>query len=463
MKNLQTIPTGTAKQHSNSGLDRRGFLQAGMLGMTGLSLPELLRLQAQAAESGKVVERTKSVIILWMRGGPSQHDMWDPKPDAPVEIRGEFNSIATSVPGIRITELLPMTARIMDKWAIVRSLAHRIKDGNVGHGDGDQICFTGYPAGRDGQVNVMPSCGSYVLQQKQHLNPTMPAYVMIPKMIPGTEPAWLGAACKPFETMIDPADPTTPFVIPNLGLSGGVTPEQLTDRRHLLKGFDNSRRHDDALSLDKFQTTAMDILTSQSTQAAFDLDKETQGTRERYGMMEAFDPKDPMRCGAPNWAQRMLLARRLVEAGVRLVTVNLGWWDFHKLGFDSQRRGFLPRWDRAYSALIEDLDQRGLLDSTLVVAWGEIGRTPVVNKEAGRDHWPYVMCGAFAGGGVRGGSVVGASDAKGARPKDLPKLPHDVLATIYRHLDVDLTQQTIDHQGRPHMILPYGNPIDELF
>lgn len=462
MTDAKNTPTSCPELRRYSRIDRRGFLQAGMLGITGLSLPGLLRLQAQAAQGSTAVDRTKSVIILWMRGGPSQHDMWDPKPDAPAEIRGEFKPIATKVPGIQITELLPLTARLMDRWSIVRSLAHRPQDGNVGHGDGDQICFTGYPAGRDGQVNVMPSCGSYVLRQKQHLNPTMPAYVMIPKMVPGTEPAWLGPACKPFETMIDPANPA-PFLIPSLGLCAGVTPGQLTDRRQLMKGFEAAPRHEGAAALDKFQTQAMDILTSKATQAAFDLDRETPATRERYGMMPAFDPQDPMRCGAPNWAQRMLLARRLVEAGVRLVTVNLGWWDFHKQGFDSQRRGFLPRWDRAYSALLEDLDQRGLLASTLVVAWGEIGRTPVVNKEAGRDHWPYVMCGAFAGGGVRGGQVVGSSDAKGARPRDLPKLPHDVLATIYRHLDVDLTQQALDHQGRPHTILPQGKPIDELF
>jgi hypothetical protein len=443
--------------------NRRGFLRAGVLGTLGLSLPQLLSSQARAAQDGKSVDRTKSVIILWMRGGPSQHDMWDPKPDAPAEVRGEFGSIATNVTGIRVTELLPQTARIMDKWSIVRSLAHRVQDGNVGHGDGDQICFTGYPSGKDGQVNVMPSCGSYVAKQKQKLNPTMPAYVMIPKMVPGTEPAWLGPSCKPFETLADPADATAPFVIPSLGLNPDVTTEQLSDRRKLLTGFNDPPRHEGAATLDKFQTQALDILTSKATQDAFDLDKESRTTRERYGFMPAFDPQDPMRCGAPNWAQRMLLARRLVEAGVRLVTVNLGWWDFHKLGFDSQRRGFLPRWDKAYSALIEDLDQRGLLDSTLVVAWGEMGRTPVVNKEAGRDHWPYVMCAAFAGGGVKGGRVVGTSDAKGARPKDLPKLPHDVLATIYRHLDVDLTQQSSDYQGRPHAILPQGSPIDELF
>jgi hypothetical protein len=452
-------PTGCPEYPRALPPSRRRFLHAGML---GLSLPHLLRAQARAAEAGRPVDRAKSVIILWMRGGPSQHDMWDPKPDAPAEVRGEFDSIATTVPGIRVTELLPMTARLMDKWAIVRSLAHRPQDGNVGHGDGDQICFTGYPPGRDGQVNVMPSCGSHVLRQTQHLSPTMPAYVVIPKMVPGTGPAWLGPACKPFETLVDPADPG-PFAIPSLGLCEGVTPGQLEDRRQLLHGFDAPVRSEGASAVDKFHAQALDLLTSRATRDAFDLDRETPATRDRYGRMPAFDPEDPMRCGAPNWAQRMLLARRLVEAGVRLVTVHLGWWDFHKLGFDSQRRGFLPRWDRAYSALLEDLDRRGLLASTLVVAWGEMGRTPVVNKEAGRDHWPYLMSAAFAGGGVRGGQVVGTSDAKGARPKDLPKLPHDVLATIYRHLDVDPTQSAVDYQGRPHPVLPQGTPIDELF
>lgn len=446
----------------NARLDRRGLLKAGLAGVAGLSLPQLLRHQAQAAQAGRSVDRTKSVIILWMRGGPSQHDMWDPKPDAPAEIRGEFQPIATKVPGIQITELLPQTAALMNKWSIVRSLAHRPQDGNVGHGDGDQICFTGYPPGRDGQVNVMPSCGSYVIRQKQHLNPTLPAYVMIPKMVPGTDAAWLGSTCKPFETMADPAD-AGPFVIPSLGLSGTVTPAQFKDRGRLLQSFNQGPSHEAAAALDKFQGQALDILTSTATQTAFDFDKEPQALRERYGLMPSFDPQDPMRCGCQNWAQRMLLARRLVEAGVPLVTVKLEWWDFHKQGFDSQRRGFLPRWDRAYSALIEDLDQRGLLDTTLVVAWGEIGRTPVVNKEAGRDHWPYVMCAAFAGGGVQGGRVVGSSDAKGARPKDLPKQPHDVLATIYRHLDIDVNEQALDYQGRPHVVLPQGKPIDELF
>ena len=165
----------------------------------------------------------------------------------------------------------------------------------------------------------------------------------------------------------------------------------------------------------------------------------------------------------PAWSQRLLLARRLVEAGVRLVTVDLRWWDTHVQGFDTMRNGFLPRWDRAYSALIEDLDQRGLLATTMVIAWGEFGRTPKVNTNAGRDHWPNVFSAAVAGGGIRGGRVVGASDAHGAEPADNPKTPEDVLATVYRHLGVDTQVQYTDHTGRPHPILPSGSPIDELF
>src|SRR5204863_320375 len=177
--------------------DRRSFLK---LGVAGLTLPALLQFQARAAEAGKPVKREASVIILWMRGGPSQHDQWDPKPDAPVEIRGEFKHIATKVPGILLSELQPMSAKMMDKFAIVRSLAHRQEDGNVGHSDGDQICFTGYKSGPNPDVNVMPSCGSYVAKQLQHLNTSLPAYVMIPRMNPGTGSAWLGQPFQPFET-----------------------------------------------------------------------------------------------------------------------------------------------------------------------------------------------------------------------------------------------------------------------
>lgn len=452
---------GCSGLHATIRNDRRAFLKLGMLGASGLSLPGLLQLEARAAKEGKQVKREHSVIILWMRGGPSQHDQWDPKPDAPVEIRGEFKAIDTKVPGVKLSELQPLSAKMMDKFAIVRSLAHRQEDGNVGHSDADQICFTGYKAGLNPDTNVMPSCGSHVAKQLQHLNLALPAYVMIPRMVPGTGPAWLGQPCKPFETQADPAN-VGPFKVPNFQLAQGVSNAQLGDRRKLLSSF-NTSKSGDGEALEKFQTQALDILTSGKAAAAFDLDSEPQAIRDKYGFMPAFDPQDPMRCGAPNWAQRMLLARRLVEAGVRLVTVDCRWWDFHKQGFDSQRRGFLPRWDKAYTALLEDMESRGLLESTLVVAWGEIGRTPRVNDQAGRDHWPYVMCGAFAGGGVKGGRIVGASDSLGAYPKDSPKTPHDVLATIYRHLGVDTKATYIDPSGRPLQVLQEGQPIEELF
>ena len=197
--------------------------------------------------------------------------------------------------------------------------------------------------------------------------------------------------------------------------------------------------------------------------AAFDLDAEPRALRERYGFFPAYDPKSSDRCGAAAWSQRVLLARRLVEAGVRLVTVDMGWWDTHVKGFESLRDGFLTRWDWAYSALIEDLHDRGLLDTTMVLAWGEFGRTPRVNATAGRDHWPNVFSAALAGGGVRGGRVVGSSDAKGGEPRDNPKQPQDVLATLYRHLGIDTATQYHDHAGRPHPVLPFGTPVQELF
>ena len=442
-------------------LSRRSLVQAGM-GIAGLSLADVLRSDALAATKTGRSPSQKSVIILWMRGGPSQHDMWDPKPEAPVEIRGEFAPIATSVPGIQITELLPKTAKIMHKWSIVRSLHHRLKDGNVGHSDGDQICFTGYPSGPRPDTNAMPSCGSIVARQQQQMNPGLPAYVMIPKMVPGTGPAWLGSKYAPFETLADPAA-EGPFQVSNFALAEGLSNDRLGERRQLLASLDRPSPSTLSASVDAFQRQALDIVMAGKARDAFDLDSEPQSIRDQYGFMPAFDPGDPMRCGAPNWSQRMLLARRLVEAGVRIVTVDLRWWDFHKEGFDSQRRGFLPRWDQAYTALIEDLEQRGLLESTLVVAWGEIGRTPRVNPTGGRDHWPYVFSAAFAGGGVQGGRVIGSSDHQGAVPRDNPKLPHDVLATIYRHLSIDTSANYVDSAGRPHRVLAEGSRIEELF
>jgi hypothetical protein len=414
------------------------------------------------AESQPAAARTNNVIVLWMRGGPSHIDMWDPKPDAPEEYRGEFGTMSTTVPGIHITDMLPQCAAVMDKWSIVRSLYHA----DAGHSAADQICFTGHPPGPNADQNIHPSCGSVVSEQLGKLRPDLPAYVMIPRMLPGAGSAYLGVAHSPFETNADPAN-VGPFKVQNFALADGLSVDRLTDRRSLSKDLDRLRAQVDQSgsmdAVDRFGQKAWDILCSPAAQKAFDLDAEPAELREKYGFMPAFDPGAANRCGAPNWAQRMLLGVRLVEAGVRLVTVDLRWWDTHVQGFDSLRRGFLPRWDQAYTALINDLHDRGLLETTLVVAWGEFGRTPRVNNNAGRDHYPNVFSAALAGGKVKGGRVVGSSDAKGAFPKDNPKPPHDVLATIYDHLGIDTTRHYLNESGRPIRLLPYGEPIRELF
>jgi hypothetical protein len=433
-----------------------------MLGAAGLTLPDLLRWEARAADEGRAPRRTSSVIILWMRGGPSQHETWDPKPEAPSEYRGPFGAIRTTVPGIRICELLPRSAALMRRWSIVRSLHHD----NAGHSAADQICFTGYPPGPDPETNVAPGCGSIVARQLQAENPRLPAYVMIPRMVPGTDAAYLGVGYRPFETLADPAD-GGPFRVPNLQAPAGLSVERLADRRRLLEDLDRIRRSVDASgmmeAMDRFYQSAWQIVTGPEARRAFDLDAEPRKVRERYGFMPEFKAPTPDRCGCPAWSQRILLARRLVEAGVRLVTVDLSWWDTHVEGIDSMKNGFLPRWDQAYSALIEDLHERGLLETTMVVAWGEFGRTPKLNDKNGRDHWPGVFSAAMAGGGIQGGRVVGASDDKGAYPKDNPKRPQDVLATIYRHLGVNIHAEYPDFSGRPRPVLPFGEPIEELF
>jgi hypothetical protein len=452
-----TRSPGCTDAQNTLSLDRRSFVKAGLLGATGLTLGQLLQAEAHANQP----TRQPSVIILWMRGGPSHIDMWDPKPDAPVEYRGEFGVMNTNVPGIMLSDMLPQCARIMDKWSIIRSLHHH----DAGHSSGDQICFTGYNSGANPDENVYPSCGSIVARQLGHQSPHLPAYVMIPRLLPGANSGYLGVAYKPFETNADPANPG-PFSVPNFALPTGVTVEQVGDRRHLLRSFDTIRRDLDntgqLTALDRYNQQAWDILTSNAARHAFDIDSEPARVRERYGFMEQFNPGAANRCGTPAWSQRILLARRLVEAGVRLVTVDLRWWDTHVLGFDSLRRGFLPRFDQAYSALIEDLEQRGLMESTMVIAWGEFGRTPRVNNDAGRDHYPNVFSAALAGGPIKGGRVIGSSDSRGAFPLANAKTPQDVLKTMYQHLGVNTTVQYTDGSGRPHPVLSSGRPIEEL-
>ncbi|HIF30794.1 MAG: DUF1501 domain-containing protein [Pirellulaceae bacterium] len=436
-------------------MERRSFLQAGTLGSLGLA--NLLRVAAGSPSSDK-----HSVILLWMRGGPSQHETWDPKPEAPVEYRGSFGAAKTNVPGLQICDLLPKSAAIMDQWSIIRSLNHK----DAGHSSGDQLLFTGYPNEGVPDSNSYPSVGSIVARQLQQDCPELPAYVMIPRRVPGTDSAYLGPSCRPFETQADPAN-AGPFRLPNFEIPAALSVDRIRSRRDLLKSFDRLRRRVDESgemeAVDAFQQRAWEIISGVKARAAFDLDAEPASVRERYGFMPAYKAPTPDRCGVPAWSQRLLLARRLVEAGVRLVTVDCRWWDTHVKGYETMRDGFLPRWDQAYTALIEDLAQRGLLESTMVLAWGEFGRTPRVNATGGRDHYPLVFSAAITGGGIQGGRVVGSSDSKGALPQDNPKRPQDVLATVYRHLGIDTRAHYLDQNGRPVSVLPFGEPIDELF
>lgn len=449
---------GCSEFQNQMGMSRRSFLKAGGLGMSGLTLTELLQHEAQAGPAAKT---ENSVIILWMRGGPSQHETWDPKMEAPIEYRGGFGSTNTNVPGIDIVDLLPKCAQIQDKYSIVRSLHHT----NAGHSAGDQILFTGHPPGTDPSINIHPSCGSIVSEQLGHLTPELPPYVIIPKQLPGSDSAYLGVSHKPFETLVDPAN-DGPFTLPNFSLVEGISQNRFDSRRTLLEGFDTFRAAADTSgmmdSVSKFHQKAYGILSSDKARNAFDLDAERPKLRERYGFIPKYDPMDPRRCSANAFCQRVLLSRRLVEAGVRLVTVDCRWWDTHVQGLDSMKNGFLPRWDQCYTALIEDLHQRGMLDTTMVVAWGEFGRTPRVNKDSGRDHYPNVFSAALAGGPVQGGRVVGSSDSKGAFPLDNPKSPQDVLATMYQHLGIDTQRHYLDHSGRPIITLPFGKPLEEL-
>ena len=435
---------------------RQALVTAGAIGSFGLS--ELLHANNAKQASNKT---TNSVILLWMRGGPSQHETWDPKPDAPIEFRGAFGATSTNVAGIQICDRLPQCGKIQDKWSIIRSLYHN----NAGHSAGDQIVFTGYNPGPDPNINVHPSCGSIVSEQLGHLTPELPGYVMIPRQVPGTDAAYLGAAHKPFETISDPAIPGA-FRMQNFTLQESISNSRFINRRALLRDFDTMKRGLDATgqmdSITTFQQRAYDILTSDKARNAFDIESESTDVRERFGFVDKYNPMDPRRCSASAFNQRFLLARRLVEAGVRLVTVDCRWWDTHVEGIDSMVNGFLPRWDQAYSALIEDLDQRGLLDTTLVLGWGEFGRTPRVNKDNGRDHYPNVFSACIAGGRIQGGRVIGSSDAKGAFPKDNPIQPQDVLATVYDHLGVNPNKDYLDHAGRPIKALPFGRTLTEL-
>ncbi|MES2921552.1 MAG: DUF1501 domain-containing protein [Verrucomicrobiota bacterium] len=431
------------------GVSRRDFLHLGVLTSFGLSLPSLLRMQAAAAETGKGAARAKSCILIWLDGGPSHLDMFDLKPDAPSEVRSQFKAIGTAVPGVQICEHLSRTAKVMKDVALIRSLTHEL--GN--HDTGTRFLLTGH---RPTPALEYPSIGSLV-SHATGSGGTIPPYVAIPHDgvggdSTGARSGYLPGAFAAFSTGRDPSR------VDGLQLPEGVGFERNNRRHAMLEKMDAlSRQMDQGAgkeNRDAFYEQAWRLLSSPEAKAAFDLSRETAQTRERYGHA--------------NIGAGCLLARRLVEAGSRFVTVVDPGWDMHQQIFrelpDSRfpGSGKLPSLDRAYAALLTDLRERGLLDSTLVVLMGEFGRTPKLNAIGGRDHWPRAGSVLMAGGGVRGGQVIGATNEFGEFPVDRPVGPPDLAFSMLKLLGVDPTAELMSPGGRPLKIMSEGSFIKEL-
>lgn len=432
------------------GVSRRNFLKIGGLAMGGLSLPEILRAEARQ-QSGK---SHKAVIMVFLPGGPAHQDIFDLKMDAPSEMRGEFKPISTNVSGIQICEHLPRLAKIMDKCTLIRSMA----DCDPGH-DAFQ-CLTGRHA-KQQPPGGWPSMGAVVSKLKGTVDPAVPSFVgLAPKMghMPWArtgEPGFLGVANAPFQ-------PNRGGGTADMSLKG-ITLERLADRKALLKSFDQFRREADASGLmegiDVFNEQAMGVLTSSKLLHALDLAKEDPRLVERYGKGIAECRDD----GGPRLTEHFLMARRLVEAGARVVTLAFSRWDYHSNNF-GQLREDLPLLDRGLSALITDLHERGMDQDVSVVVWGEFGRTPVINAKGGRDHWPRVSCALLAGGGMRHGQVIGATDKVGAEAVERPVAFGEVFATLYNRLGIDAAKTTLnDLTGRPQYLVDDGwQPMAEL-
>lgn len=454
--------------NARRGVTRRDLLRVGGLGLLGLNLPGLRRADA-AGRTGTepAASPIKSCILLYQSGGPSQLDTWDLKPDAPREVRGEFTSIATSVSDLRICEHLPRLAGMAHRLTIVRSLHHRMRDHNAaatetlcGHTplEGDIIFHDG--------PNSYPCFGS-VLSRLMPQPRLVPPHVALPQVVsrggrlPGQGPGFLGAAYSPFQLSQDPN--AADFGVPELTLSGGMTVADLEHRRNLLRRIGRQVQTAEIPAaqnkMDLFRERAFDLLRSDAVRQGFDIAQEDQRTRDRYGRH--------------THGQSLLLSRRLVEAGVRFVTVNsigdpeIGGgddWDTHYQNFSILKNDLLPKTDQAFSALIEDLESRGLLDSTLVVWIGEFGRTPFVTgaEGGGRDHWPDCFSMVLAGGGVKGGLVHGASDRHGAYPDSDPVSSGDLAATLFWRFGLDHASVIPDRLGRP-IRAGGGEPVRKLF
>lgn len=405
---------------------RRDVLRAGVLGVGGLTLSQLLALRAIAGQANS----RKSVILIWLRGGASHIDSFDMKPDAPPEIRGEFRPISTNVPGIQVCEHLPLHAAMMDKLAIVRG----IKSNDLGDHTPHYI-LTGHPT-----RGIRPTIGAAVSYLRRDEPAALPPYVSTFDYSYG-EATYTGPAHQPFIPQGAGLD--------NLRQRRELPVARLDSRRQLLRQLDTLRRSVDRPGglegIDVFTARAAEMVASSQAAEAFDLDREDSATRERYG----------------KYCESLLLARRLVEAGVAVVTLKIGDWDTHEHNFRDMRDQ-LPQLDRGFHALVTDLHDRGLADDVAVVVWGEFGRDPRISRIAGRDHWPEAGAAVVAGGGFRTGQAIGETDAHGARSKGVPYTPANMLATLYRHLGIDPAATIPDRSNRPMHLLDDREPIAEL-
>jgi hypothetical protein len=416
---------------------RRDVLRIGTAGLFGLTLPDLLRIEAQGARPG---HKAKGVILIWLGGGPSTIDMWDLKPDTPANIRGEFKPIKTSAAGVEISEHLPKMAKLMDKCSIIRSLHHSVPD----HGVGAVWMMTG---NKPVQTMQYPSLGS-LCSKLLPPEPGVPPYITFGNSSAGNA-GYLGTAYNPFQVEGSGQN----MRVRGVSLPQGFTLKDLEDRNKLLEDMDSSfkpldQSSDTVAGLDKFHQQALDVLRADKTKKAFNLDSEPGDLRAKYG--------------ADGFGNAVLASRRLIEAGVRFVTVTLGGWDTHGQNFQNLKQRLLPQVDRSLSALIEDLSARKLLDSTLVYCAGEFGRTPKINGGAGRDHWARSMAVLLAGGGIKAGCAHGTTDVNGMAPNREPCTPDDVAATIFHCLGIDSHHEVMSTSGRPMSLFREGKVIEKL-
>ena len=431
------------------GIPRRDVLRVGLAGLIGGGLPLSSLLAGEAAKGEK---DDVSVIILFLKGGLSTIDTLDMKPQAPAEFRGEFSPIDTNVPGMQIGEHLPLLSRVADRFSLVRSFGH--KDSN--HGPADHYMLTGYypTAGFNPSLspnNQKPAFGS-IIAKKLGPRGAVPAYVCVPRMHPSAGSAYLGASAAPFVVEADPSAPN--FAVPDLAPPMEIAADRLERRQALLGTVDRFRRtaelqaNRSARTVSQFQQQAFELMTSAATRKAFDIAQESDALRDAYG-------RNPL-------GQSCLMARRLVEAGVRCVTIDHTNWDTHDNNFSTLKHDLLPILDPGLTMLLRDLTDRGRLEKTLVIVTGEFGRTPRINQNAGRDHWGPATTVLLAGGGVQGGRVIGATDARAEKPLGTPYGPEDLAATLFRLIGIDAAAEFLTPEGRPVKIANNGRVMQEL-